>query len=74
MTLMRPDPTFYPAPKMASEAPPEKLAYVALLDPTGKERPDALGVVDAASAWRKYGQLVHQVAMSNIGDELHHYG
>ena len=29
MTLWRPDPTFYPSPKMAIQAPPEKLAYFA---------------------------------------------
>ena len=30
----QPDPTFYPSPKMAMEAPAEKLAYVAMLNPT----------------------------------------
>ena len=74
MTLMRPDPTFYPSPKMAIEAPPEKLAYVALLDPTGKERPDALGVVDVDPVSPKYGKLIHQLDMPNVGDELHHFG
>jgi len=29
---MRPDPTFYPSPGMAMQAPPERLAYVALLN------------------------------------------
>ena len=28
MSLM-PDPTFYPSPRMAMQAPPERLAYVA---------------------------------------------
>ncbi len=32
----QPDPTFYPSPKMAMEAPAEKLAYVAMLNPTAK--------------------------------------
>ncbi len=32
MTLMRPDPTFYPSPGMAMQAPAERLAYVALLN------------------------------------------
>ena len=32
MARMLPDPTFYPSPRMASEAPAETLAYVALLD------------------------------------------
>ena len=31
MTRWRPDPTFYPSPKEAIEAPDERLAYVALL-------------------------------------------
>jgi len=31
MARMLPDPTFYPSPKMAGEAPAESLAYVALL-------------------------------------------
>ena len=30
MSLWRPDPTFYPSPKLAMQAPPEKLAYVAM--------------------------------------------
>jgi len=29
---MRPDPTFYPSPGMAMQAPSERLAYVALLN------------------------------------------
>jgi hypothetical protein len=28
MSKWRPDPSFYPSPKMAMEAPPEKLAFV----------------------------------------------
>ncbi len=32
MPLMRPDPTFYPSPGMAMQAPSERLAYVALLN------------------------------------------
>jgi selenium-binding protein 1 len=31
MPLWRPDATFYPSPTMAMQAPPKKLAYVALL-------------------------------------------
>ena len=34
MATWRPDPTFYPSPRLATQAPPEKLAYVATLDPT----------------------------------------
>ena len=32
MSMLHPDPTFYPSPKMAMQAPPERLAYVALLN------------------------------------------
>ena len=41
MPLLRPDPTFYPSPKMAMEAPPEKLAYLVLVNPA-KSAPDAI--------------------------------
>jgi hypothetical protein len=33
MPLLTPDPTFYPSPTMATLTPPEKLAYVALINP-----------------------------------------
>jgi 56kDa selenium binding protein (SBP56) len=33
MALLRPDPTFYPSPRLAMQAPPERLAYVAALNP-----------------------------------------
>jgi selenium-binding protein 1 len=69
----RPDPTFYASPKLAGEAPPEELAYVALIDPT-RERPDALGVVDVRSDSVSYGSLVGRVDMPGAGDELHHFG
>ena len=74
MSLLRPDPTFYPSPKMAIEAPPEKLAYVALLNPAPEGRPDALGVVDVDPVSPTYGQLIHQLDMPNVGDELQHFG
>ena len=41
----QPDPTFYPSPRMAMEAPAEKLAYVAMLNPT-RRGVDAMGVID----------------------------
>ncbi len=37
MSLWRPDPTFYPSPKLAMLAPPEKLAYVAMLNANGEQ-------------------------------------
>ena len=46
MALMRPDPTFYPSPGMAMQAPPERLAYVTLLNVNGNGKRDAMGVID----------------------------
>src|SRR5215471_13216061 len=74
MALWRPDPTFYPSPTLAMQAPAEKQAFVAMLNPTHAGRPDALGVVDVDPGSTTYGQLVGQLAMPNAGDELHHFG
>ena len=74
MALLRPDPTFYPSPKMAMQAPPEKLAFLALLNPKLKGQHDALAVVDVDPASKSYSQVVGQVEMPNAGDELHHFG
>jgi methanethiol oxidase len=73
MPTLRPDPTFYPSARQAAEAPPEKLAYLAMLSPGGT-RPDAIGVVDVDPDSRSYGRLLGQVDMPNTGDELHHFG
>ncbi len=72
--LLKADPTFYPSPKLASQAPAESLAYVAALNANGSERPDALLVVDVDSKSRKYGEILGQVDMPHAGDELHHFG
>jgi len=74
MSLLKPDPTFYPSPRLAMQAPPEKLAFVALLNPKLRGRPDALAVVDVDPASPSYSQVVGQVEMPNAGDELHHFG
>lgn len=73
MSAWTPDPTFYPSPRMAMGAPPETLAYVAMLSVNGT-RPDALGVVDVDSRSADYGKLVGRVDMPEVGDELHHFG
>ncbi|HEY7467535.1 MAG TPA: selenium-binding protein SBP56-related protein [Dehalococcoidia bacterium] len=77
-TRMFPDSTFYPSAALAGEAPPEKLAYVALLasESNGKSngRTDALGVVDTDPASREYGRLVGKLDFPNGGNELHHFG
>ena len=50
MPLLKPDPTFYPSPKMAMQSPPEKLAYLALINPKKSGAPDAIAVVDVDPA------------------------
>ena len=74
MAQLRPDPSFYPSPKMAMEAAPEKLAYVAMLNPGTNGMKDALAVVDLDPQSKSYGQVVNQLDMPNPGDELHHFG
>ena len=56
MTLFRPDPTFYPSPKMAMDAPAEKLAYVAMVNGKDNGRHDAMGVVDVDRASSEIGR------------------
>src|SRR5919206_581737 len=62
------------------QAPPEKLAYVVILNPNaalntnGDGRPDALAVLDLDGNSETYGQVVGRVDMPNTGDELHHFG
>jgi selenium-binding protein 1 len=58
---------------MAMQAPPEKLAYLAMLnsDPGGH---DALAVIDTNPSSKSYGRMVSQLDMPGRGDELHHFG
>ena len=72
--LFKADPTFYPSPKLAAQAPAEKLAYVAALNANGGTKPDALTVVNVDAQSSGYGSIVGQVDMPNVGDELHHFG
>jgi methanethiol oxidase len=74
MTRILPDPTFYPSPALAREAPAEELAYVALLAPEGNGKKDALGVVDTKPDSPTYGQLIGRVDFPHGGNELHHFG
>jgi selenium-binding protein 1 len=74
VALMRPDPTFYPSPRMAMRAPPEELAFVVTLNPNADGKPDALCVLDVNPESSGYGQVVGRVEMPNAGDELHHFG
>ncbi|MDA8052411.1 MAG: selenium-binding protein [Rhodospirillales bacterium] len=73
LTGLRPDPTFYPSPRLAMEAPRETLAYVALLRPDRRE-PDALAVVELDPRSPQYGSMVNKLSLTHVGDELHHYG
>ncbi|NJO36828.1 MAG: selenium-binding protein [Rhizobiales bacterium] len=73
MATLRPDPTFYPSPRMAMKAPPETLAYVVAFDPNGKV-PDQMTVVDVDPGSATYAQIVGRTDMPNTGDELHHFG
>lgn len=74
MPRMLPDPTFYPSPALAAEAPPETLAYVALLAMEESGMTDALGVIDTDPESPGYGRLVGQVDFPQGGNELHHFG
>ena len=70
MARWKPDPTFYPSPALASEAPAERLAYVALLASAESGRRDALGVVDTDPSSTSYGRQVGQVDLPDGGNEL----
>src|SRR6476660_5403945 len=74
MTRLLPDPTFYPTPALAAQAPPEGLAYVALLASGENGKTDALGVIDTDPKSTSYGRLVGQVDFPHAGNELHHFG
>lgn len=74
MSRWTPDPTFYPSPALAMEAPAEQLAYVALLAPGGNGKRDAIGVVDTNPTSPTYGRLVGRVDFPHGGNELHHFG
>jgi methanethiol oxidase len=73
MPKLLPDQSFYPSPTMAMQAPPETLAYVALLNPDPAAS-DALAVLDVDPASPGYGAQVARVDMPGVGDELHHFG
>ena len=74
MATWTPDPTFYPSPKMAMQAPQEELAYVAIVSPPDSGKPDAVGVMDVNPESIHYGSLVGRLDLPNVGDELHHFG
>ena len=72
-TLLRPDPTFYPSPRLAGEAPAESVGYMVTFDPTARE-PDALLTIDVDPSSPTYRQAISTLPMPSPGDELHHFG
>jgi methanethiol oxidase len=73
--LLLPDPTFYPSPRAAREAPVETMAYVALINPTPEDgRPDAIAVIDCDRESTTFGKTISRLDLPFAGDELHHFG
>lgn len=73
MSLMRPDPTFYPSPRQAMQAAPERLAYVGTLN-VGNGKGDGLAVVDLDPESSTYGHIVNTLEFPGVGHEVHHFG
>ena len=74
MALWKPDPTFYPSPRMAAASPREKLAYVAVFNPDPSNgRHDAMCVIDTDPQSSSYSKIVGRLEMPGVGDELHHF-
>lgn len=77
---LRPDPSFYPSPRMAMAAAPEKLAYVAAFDAgaaLGRPGPhvhDAVATVDVDPQSERYGQILSLAEVPTYGDQMHHSG
>ena len=72
MARMIPDQTFYLSPTAAISAPPETVAYVAMLNPRGGS--DAIAVLDVDPSSKAYARQINQLDMPSPGDELHHFG
>ena len=72
MAKWQPDPTFYPSPRLATQAPSEKIAYVAAFDPERRNK-DAIAVVDVDPGSPEYSKIVGGVELG-VGDETHHFG
>ena len=74
MPQWKPDPTFYPSPKMAMSAPRERYGYVATLSNGKDGKPDGISVVDLDPQSSSYGQVLNTLHLPYVGDELHHFG
>ncbi len=63
------------SPREAMAGAREEFLYVSCIhEGTGIAEPDFIAVVDAHPDSDTYGQITHRTAMSNVGDELHHFG
>ena len=65
----------YASPAEAMKSPRETLAFApAIYVGTGVKRPDYMATIDVDPSSKTYSQVIHRLAMPNVGDELHHYG
>lgn len=65
----------YASPQAALKAEPEKILYTtALYVGTKTRKPDYLATIDVDPKSPTYSQVIHRVAMTEVGDELHHFG
>ena len=70
----KPDQSFYPSPKMAMQAAPERHGYVVGLNHGRNDKPDVLCTVDLDPDSSTYSQIINTLEMPYTGDELHHFG
>lgn len=63
----------YKSPKVAINAPREKILYVACVH-TDDNKPDVLATIDVDPESSTYTQIIHKLRMPYVGDELHHSG
>ena len=74
---LKPDPTFYPSPASAAEAPGRE-AGLRRHAQHGHERRPARPTRSRSSTStpspRRYGTAIGRLDMPNVGDELHHFG
>jgi hypothetical protein len=65
MPFWKPDQTFYPSPRMAMQAPRERLAYVATFNPSAESgRKDSICVLEVDPQSSNYSQIVGRVEMA----------
>src|SRR5207253_9267949 len=67
MPFFTPDPTFYPSARLAMQAPAERLAFLATLNPTPHGRPAALCAVHVAPGAPTHSPPAGRVAIPTAG-------